>query len=102
MSTKVVTYYSVWDIFSVDGLGPSTVLASFSSNEVATEYAVGRGNYKNDAHIAKETLVVFDTVEESLNYNDHAEKLKAINTLTPVQIKLLGLEAMQKSLETST
>ncbi|MCU7501414.1 MAG: hypothetical protein HF309_19225 [Ignavibacteria bacterium] len=88
---QTITYYSVHDVFTVDGMGPETVIGRFGSEEVAKEYAKDRGNYKKDAYVTPHTLVICSSIEELAQAKKEELKQHALSKLTKEEKEILGL-----------
>ena len=86
-----LTYYEVYDHYGVDGREPISIIGRFTNQEDAVKFAVGQGNYKQDAQTMKVHLIIAETYEEAPAIKEEESRLRALSKLTLEERKLLGL-----------
>lgn len=64
---------------------------AFSNEMAAYEAAKGNGFYGSDAGVRKETIRIFDSVEDWKGQEDKDKKAAALAKLTDEEKRLLGL-----------
>ena len=84
-----VSYFEVYDSFDAEGRGPHKVVVTFSKESVADDYAVGKGNYGQDARVRGITVFVCDSVQDIEEHNERVKLNNAINKLSAEEIVLL-------------
>jgi hypothetical protein len=88
MITKI-TYYEVGDAYDAEGRGPFRVIATFSTESIADQYAAGKGNYGNDAKVREVTAFVCDSFEDVEEHNERVKLNNALGKLNKEEIDLL-------------
>lgn len=92
---QVIEFYEVWDTYTVDGMGPSTVIARITDKTEAEKYAYKRGNYGNDANVRLVKLTIVDSASEMEDYEEEEKRQKALAKLTDEELKLLGIDKLK-------
>ena len=88
---NTIKYFEVGDCYDAEGRGPFKVIANFTKEKDAKKYAEKRGNYGHTANVNPKVLIIADSIEEMTEYNNEAERQKALKKLTPREIEILGL-----------
>ncbi len=86
-----ITYYKVWDVFTVDGRGPPTEIGKFTNERDANEWARGKGNYNGDAVVSEINLNIAESIEEHAIYTQAEARQKALNKLNAADRIALGI-----------
>lgn len=90
---KIITFWEVSDVYSVDGVGSSTVIGRFNTKDTATAYSKGKGNYGKHAKVNQVTMQICDTLADIEQAKKNDKIAKALEKLTDEEKELLGIKS---------
>jgi hypothetical protein len=90
---KKIVYFEVHDNFSVDGMDPAMgkTIGNFFEEKVAKEFAKGRGNYKKDAHVTRQVVLICETPNDVYGMEKENLKEQALAKLSKEEREALGV-----------